>query len=167
MHGADRSVSVPHVARTREAAPHREVNAPTPPTGSAYWLNPRSRSAPRLVSTTPSSVSRSSRARRSAPTPSTASVVTPGGIAGPKRCPSGTAAFSGNPPATAGPTGAPVGSTPGCCASEMLKKSPLTAPTAPPSSASRETGARAATAPGYSRSKETRGSRRSTVSRCP
>lgn len=75
-------------------------------------------------------------------------MVTPGGMAGPNRWPSGTAALRGWPLAIAGPTGAPVGGTPGCWVSVMLKKSPLIPPTAPTPSASAETGERAATAPG-------------------
>jgi hypothetical protein len=53
-------------------------------------------------------------------------VPVPGGSAGPNRCPVGTAAFSARPPAIAGPTLAPVASTPGCWTSVMLKKSPGT-----------------------------------------
>lgn len=94
-------------------------------------------------------------------------MVVPGGSEGPKRWPFGTAAFSWCPEAIAGPTEAPVAATPGCWVSVMSKKSPLTAPCAPRASASRETGRRAATAPGVSRSTETRLLRRSTVSRCP
>ena len=89
LHGAARSVSVPQVARTRDAGPHRSVYAPMPFTGSAYWLSPRSGSFPSAVSTAPRSISRSSRARPSWPTPMTSSVVAPGGIAGPNRWPFG------------------------------------------------------------------------------
>jgi hypothetical protein len=164
LHGAARSVSVPQVARTRDTPPHRSVNAPTESTGSAYWLSPPSGTLPSRVRSEPSRVRRSVRARRSTPTPNTSSVVAPGGSAGPNRWPFGTAAFSTRPSPIAGPTLAPVASTPGCWVSLMLKKSPLTPATAPRASAIAETGARAATAPGCNRSTRTRGSRRSTVS---
>ncbi len=138
-----------------------------PSTGIAYWLKPLSGSSSSAVRTDPSSSRWSRRPTPFVPTPKTSSVLTPDGIAGPKRCPSGTAAFSARPPATAGPTGAPVASTPGCWASAMLKKSPFTPPTAPRPSAMCDSRSRAATEPGCSRSTETRRSRRSTVSRCP
>lgn len=164
LHGAARFVSVPQVARTRDTAPQSEVNAPTEPTGRAYWLRPPSGSRRPSASTDPSRVMRSRRTRRSTPTPKTSSVVVPGGSAGPKRWPSGTADLSVRPLATAGPTEAPVASTPGCWDSVMLKKSPLTPPTAPLASASEETVARPPTASGCSRSTRTRALRRSTLS---
>ncbi len=87
-------------------------------------------------------------------------------MAGPKRWPFGTAALSTAPLAIAGPTDAPVTATPGCWTSLMLKKSPLTAATAPLALASLETAARAATAPGWRRLTRTRELLRSTLSRC-
>lgn len=81
--------------------------------------------------TEPDRLSPSIRARRSTPTPNTSSVLVPGGSAGPKRWPFGTAAFRARPLAITGPTLAPVASTPGCWVSLMLKKSPFTPATAP------------------------------------
>lgn len=62
LHGAARSVSVPQVDRTRETLPQSEVNAPTEPTGSAYWFSPPSASFPSDVVTDPSSARSSRRA---------------------------------------------------------------------------------------------------------
>ncbi|MFJ9775932.1 hypothetical protein ACIRVF_32625 [Kitasatospora sp. NPDC101157] len=101
------------------------------------------------------------RATPSTPTPSTSRSLSPGGGRQPNRWASGTAAFSALPRWTAGPEGAPVAWTPGCCVSVMSKKSPFTAATAPRSPASRVSGARAATAPGRSRSARTPGRSRS------
>ena len=145
LQGAPGSVSVPQVARTRDALPQSLVNAPTEPTGSAYWLSPPSGS--RLSGGAHFDPSRRGRPggpggrspRRARPR-----CVTPGGIAGPKRWPFGTAPLRARPLATAGPTGAPVASTPGCWVSVMLKKSPLiAADRALTPSASADTAARA------------------------
>lgn len=117
-----------------------------------------------VVVTEPSRAMLSRRAVPSVVTPSTSLVPVPGGRAGPKRWPLGTAALSACPPAIAGPTGAPVAATPGCWVSVLLKKSPLTPATAPAEPASRDTVARAATFPGYSSPTPTWVLRRSTLS---